>query len=209
MQPREVDQSADSDEDTSASSLLRDALHLCGIDERLSSKSGRRDENDGENAELRLRTLRAEKELKRAITAISYERKAMASEIDGLVSATEAAEMARRDAEEESETAMSLLASAHVTSLVDEIVEVTMLVAETDMELKHAKAEITRIQGVQGELTSVSKALVDTQKELAEFRKREKHGVGPVLKEKASLQTKLNDSDSKLKSARQSASKLS
>lgn len=190
---------------------LCDALDLCRPQSPLSGAScaqRRSDKTDEENAQLRMRALRAERDLRLAQSEIDCERSAMEAEVDHLVSVADDAQRAQNAAQNEWEQAMSLLATAQTASLVDEIVEGAMMISERDKKINAAEQQLLRFAGVEEVLADTSEKLKCTEKTLADSLKREKRGVGPVLKDKMVLQSKLTDIDGKLRSAKQNASKL-
>lgn len=193
--------------------MLRDALDLVGVPARRPSGAfdppvkGAGDEGaEKGDADLRMRTLQAEKEVAQLQSEIECERKAMESEVVMLEAAADSAQRAQNNSAIELEQAMSLLATAQVTSLVDEIFEGACMISERDGKLNAAEKEIKRLEGVQAVLAETSAKFAVSEKSLGEALKREKRGVGPVIKEKMALQKKLVDVESKLKDVRQKLS---
>lgn len=188
---------------------LRDALDLRNAAKANSTNARMNDDEDEKgDAELRMRALKAERELGHAQSAIECERIAMEAEVQHLVSVADNAQRAQNAAQSEWEQAMSLLATAQTASLVDELIEGAMMISEREKKISVAASELQRYQGIEELLTDTSTKLKTTEKTLSEALKREKRGVGPVLKEKTALQSKMQDLDGKLKGARQNLSKM-
>jgi centromeric protein E len=138
---------------------------------------------------------------------IEYERKAMIAEVEMLSEAAEDANRSRSAAEDECSVARTELAKAHSSALVDEMISTSMLCSASKQILREAEARIRYLEQLQGKAVAAQDKLVATEKELQELRKREKRGVGPVLKEVQVLTAKLADCENKLKCNKQTSTK--
>lgn len=166
-----------------------------------------------ESAETEIATLRkavfaAEHSRKKMQAEIACERKALAAEVDALADAAEEANKMRETAEEECEQAFGALATSHAQSIVDELVSSAMLLSETEQAVSSAEARIKDLPRLEAEASNLGERLAATERELSEALKREKRGVGPVLKEVSALKNKLTESENRWKSTRQTVSKL-
>lgn len=160
-------------------------------------------------ASMRKAVFAAEQAKCQMFAEIEYERKAMAAEVDTLAVAAEEANKCRAAAEDECSEAISALGHAHAVSLVDEFISTAVVIAESKHGLLKAEARIKELGDVQLQANQVKKKLSSVENDLSEARKREKRGVGPVLKEVTALKAKLQETDSKLRSMKQMSSKTS
>lgn len=192
-------------------SRLREALDLSGgsrDDKGAVESAGPNTNSDTSDADLRFRALQAERELRQARSEIECERTAMEAEVEQLVSVADNAERSRETAQTEWAQAMSLLKRAQAKSIVDEIVEGAMMISERDRTITTHENEIERIRVVEKKYEETLSKLTVTEKTLSDALKREKRGVGPVLKEKSALEKKLHDTEGKLKGAKENGQRL-
>lgn len=157
--------------------------------------------------EAEKKALEAEKREKQVVAEFSFERQAMIAEVGVLVSTSEEAEEARRAAERECAAVNSVLASMLMGSLVGEIVTEAMTRSELSGEFQETQKRLHELDDVKGKNEVLKESFCKLQKEHAEVVKREKRGVGPVMKEVKILQGKLSDLEKKNKNMRQSSTK--
>lgn len=158
-----------------------------------------------EVADLRGRAFEAEKNMRQILNEVQYEREAMANEVSELVAAIEETSRQRDAAERECGEAFSAVAHATAKSLVDEVVSEAMSTSELRKDLRTARKEITSLSSVLGENKTLQGKLTDIQRENAELARRDRRGVGPVLKDCRQAQAKLSEAEVKLRSAKQAA----
>lgn len=158
-------------------------------------------------ADLRKRVFEAEKEKRQALAEINYERQAMIAEVEVLLATGEEAERARLAAEQECAEANSKLANKLVGSMLDEIVTEVMTTSLMSDKLEHIQASLAELRNVNIENDGLKRNLAVLQREHTEVVKRDKRGVGPVLKEVKFLQGKLSDLEKKHKTLRQTVTK--
>lgn len=186
---------------------LANALHLFGAGEL--SDTGGKDEGvpDEIVTSLRHKLLDAEKQMHQNQSAINYERQAMTAEVEELVLSTDHADYARRVAERESAEAVAELGRAQVKSLVDEIVSEAMSVSLIGKDLRQSESKLAKLQNVNDNNIKLKDSLTTLQKEHSEVVRREKRGVGPVLKEKKFLQGKVSDLENKSRALREKSTR--
>ncbi len=195
-------------------SRLREALDLCGgpqfdsCESSAAASSQTSANSDKSDADLRFRALQAERELRQARSEIECERSAMEAEVEQLVSVADNAERSRETAQTEWAQAMSLLKKAQAKSIVDEIVEGAMMISERDRTIITHENEIRRIRGVEQKYEETTSKLSVTEKTLSDALKREKRGIGPLLKEKSAMEKKMGDIEGKLKGAKENGQRL-
>lgn len=149
------------------------------------------------------RAVEAEKKQRQSRAEIEYERQAMEAEVETLVCQSSAAEEARRAAERECTEAHRALGNGLVMSIVESVVTEALTKSEVRDELKLSKRrgeQLIKLKGSFGDLKAQHGNLV---KEHAEAMKRERRGVGPVMKEVRMLQNKLADYEKKYRSLKQ------
>ncbi|PXF49781.1 Kinesin-like protein KIN-7I [Gracilariopsis chorda] len=189
-------------------SLVR-ALDLQLPPEHLSTAPGHADsETDTQMTQLRHKVLEAERDKKQAMVEIEYERRAMADEVQILIASSEQATKERLAAEKECDDALSTLARSQAASLVDEIVTQAMNTSTLTRQVKEGERKLSIMSAVTKENAQLKKERQSLQKEISEFRKREKRGIGPVMKEARQEYTKRVDVENKLKSVRKQLQKL-
>lgn len=187
-----------------------EALNICCTSHSNDSNSKVVDKNiENEVAELRRRTFAAEKEKRQALAEINYERQAMIAEVEVLLATSEEAERARASAENECAEVNSMLARQVASSLVGEVVTEVVTTSLVSGELKEANANLEVLRNVKKKNSDLQCDLSSLRKEHADIVKREKRGIGPILKEVKCLEGKLADLDRKYKTVRQSASQSS
>lgn len=187
-----------------------DALNLCCKNHSNDSNSKVVDKNvENEVAELRRRTFAAEREKRQALAEINYERQAMIAEVEVLLATSEEAERARASAENECAEVNSMLARQVASSLVGEVVTEVVTTSLVSGELKEAKANLDVLRNVKKKNSDLQCDISSLRKEHADIVKREKRGIGPILKDVKFLEGKLADLDRKYKTVRQSASQSS
>lgn len=170
-------------------------------------ESGSNNESGQALAELRKRVFQAEKEKRQALAEINYERQAMIAEVEVLLATGEEAERARYAAEQECTEANSKLASMLMGSMVDEIVTEVMTTSLMSGKLQDTQASLAELGNVGVENDGLKRNIAALRKEHTELVKRDKRGVGPVLKEVKFLQGKLSDLEKKHKAFRQTVTK--
>lgn len=163
---------------------------------------------DTEIAQTRKKMFEVERLQKVMAAEMDYERKAMASEVESLAEAAEEANKMRAAAEEDCENAMTAMAQSHAYSLVHELINTAMVVSESRSELKYVRGRLGEVEGLEREKSSLSDKVSALDRELGDALKREKRGVGPVLKEVNTLKSKLSESENQLKSTRQTLNKI-
>eukprot|EP00178_Gracilaria_changii_P009086 TRINITY_DN268_c0_g1_i1.p2 TRINITY_DN268_c0_g1~~TRINITY_DN268_c0_g1_i1.p2 ORF type:complete len:1134 (-),score=265.78 TRINITY_DN268_c0_g1_i1:8939-12340(-) len=161
---------------------------------------------DGEHeqrlTEMRLKVMQAEGDRKRALLEIEFERRAMNDELGALVSASEQATRDRLVAERECDEALNALARSQAASLVDEIVTDAMNTSSLTHDLRDANRKLSVMGAIKKQNNELKAEVVTLQKELSEMRKREKRGVGPVMKEVRQEHSKRVEAETKLKGTR-------
>jgi centromeric protein E len=158
-------------------------------------------------ARMRRAVFAAEQAKVRLAAEIEYERKAMSAEVEMLSEAAEEASRSRTAAEDECSEAMSALAKAQSAALVGEMITTAMAASELKGELRGAEDRVRSLQHVQARAGELSQKLSVADLQLSEALRREKRGVGPVLKEVNVLKAKLADSSNRLKCNKQTSSK--
>lgn len=188
---------------------LAAALDLSSSQEDLANGKSAVDENaEKALADMRNKVMAAEKERRQAMSEIQCERDAMLAEVNQLVATSEESVTGRIAAEHECDDALRKLARAQAASLVDELVSEAMTSSFLSVDLKEARKSLKQMDVVTSENKSIKEQFTALKKEYAEMARREKRGIGPVLKEAKLAQGKLADCENKLKSARQTASKV-
>lgn len=162
-----------------------------------------------EMAELRKKAFNAEREKRLKLAEICYEREAMQREVAELVRAVEESNRYRDMAEHECEEAHFALARATAKSLVDEIVSEAMSTSSLKADLRAAGMKLKAMDAIKAENESTQENLANLRKQIIEFQKREKRGIGPVLKDCKTAQNKLSETENKLRSAKQNFNQLS
>lgn len=157
---------------------------------------------DEELTQMRLKLFEAERDKRHAFEEIEFERKAMAEEVEVLITSSEQASRERLVAERECEEALTTLSRAQATSLVDEMVSEAMATSSLKSSLKQAGTKIAVLEGVRKEKDVLSMDMQLVQKELSGFRKREKRGIGPAMKEARAEHFKRTEAENKVKSTR-------
>lgn len=165
--------------------------------------------DEKEVADLRTRMFEAEKQRRQVLNEIRYERELMASEVAELVAQIEEISRQRDLAERECGEAYTAVARATCVSLVDEVVTGAMDTSLLRSDLQKSNREISRLKSVSEKNNVLQEKLTTVQQDNAELKRRERQGVGPVLKECRQAQSKLADVENKLRSAKQSATSLS
>lgn len=193
-----------------APSSALSALHLMdSARKRRKVDLGPTSEKDSaELVQLRKRAFEAERRMRQALTEIEYERQAMAAEVSHLVATIEDASQQRNAAEREADEATLLLSRATAASLVDEVVSEAMSTSLLTGELRNAEQKFQQMKAVRSENDQVKQKLSILQKEHMEMARREKRGIGPILKQCKASEAKLSDTESKLKAVKDSVSKL-
>lgn len=153
------------------------------------------------------RVVEAEKRERQFIAEIKYERQAMVAEVEVLVSTSEEAEAARRAAEKECAAANSAVTNMLMGSLVGEIVTEAMARSELSGKIRKMENELCKFEDVKKKNETLGDSLCKLQKEHGEVVKRERRGVGPVIKEVKILKGKLSELEKKNKNLRQSSTK--
>lgn len=187
---------------------LTTALDLSTGRSRVSTTPDRNEVIDDELADLRKKVMDAEKQKRQALSEIEYERQAMSDEVQLLVAGSEDATMGRIAAEQDCDRALSMLAKAQTRSLVDEIVTHAMTKSEATKDLKIAQRKLLSMDKVVKEKQTMKETLIGLRKEHTDAIRREKRGIGPVLKEAKQAQNKVNDLENKLRSAKQANQKM-
>lgn len=165
--------------------------------------------DDKEKADLRTRMFEAEKQRRQAFNEIRYERELMANEVAELISQIEEISRQRDLAERECGEAYTAVARATCVSLVDEVVTGAMDTSLLRSDLQNSSREISRLKSVSERNNVLQEKLTSVQQDNTELKRRERQGVGPVLKECRKAQSKLADVENKLRSAKQSATSFS
>lgn len=199
---------------TASSASSRDALDLAfssvaSEENQDLQKSSFDESSESAIASMRRTVFAAEQAKSQMLAEIEYERKAMAAEVETLAQVAEEANKCRAAADDECSEAISALGQAHASSLVCEFIATAMVSAESNCELSKAEKRIEELGDAHGVAEELKKKLSGLERDLSEARKREKRGVGPVLKEVSTLKTKLQDTENKLKSNKQNSSKTS
>lgn len=159
-------------------------------------------------AELRHKVLEAERDKRQAMDDIEYERRANSEELQFLIASNEQATKERLAAEKECGDALSALARSQAASLVDEIVTQAMNTSTLTRQVKEGERKLSIMSEITKENAQLKKERQTLQKEIVEFRKREKRGIGPVMKEARQENMKRVDAENKLKSVRKQLHKL-
>ncbi|CAN8064739.1 unnamed protein product [Agarophyton chilense] len=186
-----------------ASISLRDALDLCVPNRH--SRTSVTNADDGQEqqlTEMRLKLMQAESDRHRALLEIEFERRAMSEEVGALISSSEQATRERLAAEKECEEALTTLARTQAASLVDEIVTDAMNTSSLTTEVKKAHRKLSAMEAVKKEREELNAQLRAVQKELSDMRRREKRGIGPVMKEVRQEHNKRVEAETKLKVTR-------
>lgn len=188
---------------------LSNALHLFGRDEGQHGDSQEGVSTDDTASNLRHQLLQVEKRMRQDRQEIECERQGMMAEVDQLVLSTDEAHRARQAAENECARAVASLGRAHVESLVDELVSEAMATSTLTQDLRQTKAALAKLRHTDDNNKKLKESLQTLGKEHADVVKREKRGVGPVLKEVKFLQGKLSEIEKKNKNLREKVAKLS
>lgn len=154
------------------------------------------------------RALEAERRERQAIAEIRYERQAMMAEVEALVSTCEEVEAARCEAERECARANSALAGSITGLIVNDVVTEAVIRAEVRGEVREMGDRLVEMEVVKEKNSGLRQRLGELEKEHAEVVKREKRGVGPVMREMKILQGKLGEAEKKCKTLRQTSNKL-
>lgn len=163
---------------------------------------------EAEMANLRRSLFSSEQAQTRMRAEIEYERSALSAEMEMLSEVAEEANRSRNAAEDECSTVRTALARANAGAYVDEIVTAAMLMSDSNKALCASEARVSFLEPLESKLVTTQDKLKALEKDLSEARKREKRGVGPVLKEVSTLKSKLADSENKVKSNKQTSSKI-
>ena len=176
-----------------------------------SHKRKRDDEADDSESDamhaMRQKVMQAEQSKRAALYEIEYEREVMRREVELLAAASEEASMGRICAERECADAMSALASAEARSLVDEMISEAVTKSLATRELRSAKCEIEGLKQVEGENEGLRVEIKTLKKSNVELIRRDKRGVGPVLKELNAVKSKLGECEGKIRGLKQMGSK--
>lgn len=165
--------------------------------------------DEKEIADLRARMFEAEKQRRLILNEVRYERELMANEVAELVAQIEEISQQRDVAERECGEAYTAVARATCVSLVDEVVAGAMDTSLLRSDLRKSHCEISHLKSVSRENDALQQKLTAVQSDNTELRRRERQGVGPVLKECRQAQSKLADAENKLRSIKQSAASVS
>ncbi|KAI0559641.1 Kinesin motor [Gracilaria domingensis] len=159
-------------------------------------------EHEQQLTEMRLKLMRAEQERNRALLEIEFERRAMDEEVGALIASNEQATRDRLISERECEEALNSLARSQAASLVNEMVSDAINTSSLTSEVKEANRKLSVMDAIKKENDTFKKEMAVLQKDLSEIRRREKRGVGPVMKEVRQEHNKRVEAESKLKAIR-------
>lgn len=165
--------------------------------------------DEKEMADLRSRMFEAEKHRRQIINEVRYERELMAGEVAELVAQITEVTRQRDMAERECGEAYTAVARSTCSSIIDETVSIAMDTSLLRLDLQKSSREISQLKSVSKENITLQEKLSVVQRDNTELKRRERQGIGPVMKECRQAQSKLADAEMKLRSVKQSANSLS